>query len=109
MVMIQSTLSLATTKKDANKVWEAGPNPLVQPNRTTAFAETDLIAILVEWRYSVTFHLLAYEVLDLRRSGDLAALPNIPTASLNNKSKDNIFIKLVSIFQPRHGLPTNIR
>lgn len=43
--------------------------------------------------------LLASEVLDLRRSGDLAALPNIPTASLNDKSKDDIFIKLVAIFQ----------
>jgi len=45
------------------------------------------------------FHLLTSKILDLQRSGDLAALPNIPTASLNNKSKDNIFIKLIAIFR----------
>jgi hypothetical protein len=60
---------------------------------------TRLLHATVEWRYSVPFHLLASEILDLRHSGALAALPNIPTASLNDKSKDDIFIKLIAIFQ----------
>jgi hypothetical protein len=38
-------------------------------------------------------------MLDLRSSGDLVPLPNIPTANLDDKSKDDIVIKLIAIFQ----------
>jgi hypothetical protein len=47
----------------------------------------------------VPFHLLASEILALRRSGDLATLPNIPTTNINDKSKDDFFVKLIAIFQ----------
>jgi hypothetical protein len=51
------------------------------------------------WMYSSPFHLLASEIYDLRRSDILPRLPDVSKEFINDKSKGDVLIKLIAVFQ----------
>jgi hypothetical protein len=59
---------------------------------------TDLLFIALPY-YNVPYHLFADEIFHLRRSGALTKLPKITSAEINDKSKGDTFVKLITSFQ----------
>lgn len=49
--------------------------------------------------YNVPYHLFADEIFHLRQSGALTKLPKITSAEINDKSKGDTFVKLITSFQ----------
>ncbi|KAH0533937.1 hypothetical protein FGG08_007446 [Glutinoglossum americanum] len=80
-------IELASRTSDSLEASKAIKDPLISRTET------------VQLKYNTPFHLLASEILALRGSEDLPKLPNITTAYLNDKGKDDLFIKLLTVFQ----------
>jgi hypothetical protein len=59
---------------------------------------TNLLSIALPY-YNVPYHLFADGIFDLRQSGALPKLPKIISAEINDKSKGDTFVKLITSFQ----------
>lgn len=80
---------------------------LLTVDKTSIARETHLEELLqagvasqeIERQHQDIFHLTAYGVLRLRKSGILSKLPSISVDDINDKSKSDTFVRAISVLQ----------
>lgn len=88
----------------SNEVLALGDNtfevkPALGVTEMVYIAELNVLKALGPRRYKTPFHLLAHQIYRLRETGALPKLPTITASEINDKSKDDIFVKGITTLQ----------
>jgi hypothetical protein len=91
--------SLEDKRSTSMRKREAGVTP--RSNHVISPTPSHLAQIWVSenLKYSNPYHLLADDIVWLREWGGLPKLPDISSSELHDKSKGDIVIKVIAIFQ----------
>jgi hypothetical protein len=81
------------------KYFERSRRYSISPFKIRHTSIADFFSTARSSRYEVPFHLLAPEIYSLRSEGALPKLPRITASEIIDKSKGDIFLKLITAFQ----------